>query len=89
MFVCCECCELSGRGLCDELIRPEVSFRLLCIVVCDLETSRMWRPWPALDRNATQKKKKNCFDVRNYVHYIAEAADGPKQGNKRPWSMVT
>jgi len=24
MFVCCECCVLSGRGLCDELItRPE------------------------------------------------------------------
>jgi len=23
MFVCCECCVLSGRGLCDELItRP-------------------------------------------------------------------
>jgi len=20
MFVCCECCVLSGRGLCDELI---------------------------------------------------------------------
>jgi hypothetical protein len=24
MDVCCECCELSGRGLCDELItHPE------------------------------------------------------------------
>ena len=33
---------LSGRGLCDELItRPEVSYRLCCVVVCDLETSRM------------------------------------------------
>ena len=29
MFVCCECCVLSGRGLCDELItRPEESYRL-------------------------------------------------------------
>jgi len=28
-FVCCECCVLSGRGLCDELItRPEESYRL-------------------------------------------------------------
>jgi hypothetical protein len=27
--VCCECCVLSGRGLCDELItRPEESYRL-------------------------------------------------------------
>ena len=31
---------LSGRGLCDELIpRPEESYRLRCVVVCDLETS--------------------------------------------------
>ena len=38
MFVCCECCELSGRGLCDELItRPHESYRLWCVVVCDLE----------------------------------------------------
>ena len=33
---------LSGRGLCDELITgPEESYRLYCVVVCDLETSRM------------------------------------------------
>jgi len=45
--VCCECCVLSGRGLCDELItRTEESYRLWCVVVCDLETSRMRRPWP-------------------------------------------
>jgi len=38
MFVCCECCVLSGRGLCDELItRPEESYRLWCVVVSDLE----------------------------------------------------
>jgi len=40
MDVCCECCVLSGRGLCDELItRPEESYRLWCVVVCDVETS--------------------------------------------------
>jgi hypothetical protein len=40
MFVCCECCVLSGRGRGDELItRPEESYRLWCVVVCDLETS--------------------------------------------------
>ena len=42
IFVCCECRVLSGRGLCDELItRPEECYRLCCVVVCDLETSRM------------------------------------------------
>ena len=46
IFVCCECRVLSGRGLCDELItRPEESYRLWCIVVCDLETSRIGAPY--------------------------------------------
>jgi len=37
---------LSGRGLCDELItRPEESYRLCCVVVCDLESSRMGAPY--------------------------------------------
>ena len=46
MFVCCDCCVLSGRGLCDELItRAEESYRLWCIVVCDLETSRIGAPY--------------------------------------------
>jgi hypothetical protein len=32
---------LSGRGLCDELItRPEESYRLWRVIVCDLETSK-------------------------------------------------
>jgi len=37
---------LSGRGLCDELItRPEESYRLCCVVVCNLETSRTGAPY--------------------------------------------
>ena len=37
---------LSGRGLCDGLItRPEESYRLYCVVVCDLETSRIGAPY--------------------------------------------
>jgi hypothetical protein len=56
MFVCCECCVLSGRGLCDKLItRPEEFCRLWCVVVCDLETSRMRKPWPTWGRSATAK----------------------------------
>jgi hypothetical protein len=56
-FVCCECCVLSGRVLCDDLIiHPEESYRVWCVVVCDLETSTMRRPWPALGRSAKEKK---------------------------------
>jgi len=49
---------LSGRGLCDELItRLEESYRVWCVVVCDLKTSRMRRPWAGLGRSATAKNK--------------------------------
>ena len=62
MDVCCECCVLSGRGLCDEPItRPEESYRLWCVVVCDQETSKMRRPWPAWGHSTTGKKNKNSF----------------------------
>jgi hypothetical protein len=36
MDACCVLCVLSGRGFCDELInRPEESYGLWCLVVCD------------------------------------------------------
>ena len=48
MFVCCECCVLSGRGLCDGLIiRSEESYRLWRVVVCDHVTSQARRLKPA------------------------------------------
>jgi hypothetical protein len=48
MFVCCECCVLSGRDLCDGLItRPEESYRLWRVVVCGQETSKTKRLKPA------------------------------------------
>jgi hypothetical protein len=47
MSVSCECCVLSGRGLCVELItRPEESFRVWCVSECDREASAMRRPCP-------------------------------------------
>jgi hypothetical protein len=37
---------LSGRGLWNELIaRPDESYRLCCVVVCDLETSSIGAPY--------------------------------------------
>jgi hypothetical protein len=60
MSVCCECCVLSGRGLCDELItRPEESYRLCCVVVCDLEKQTSWmrRPRPTRGLSRQEKKK--------------------------------
>jgi hypothetical protein len=60
---------LLGRGLCDELItRPEESYRLWCVVVCDLETSRMRWPWPALGRGATETNNKQGHVFGFYEH---------------------
>jgi hypothetical protein len=57
MYFCFECCALSGRGLCNELnTHPEESCWLWCIIVCDLETSRMRRPWPMLGHSGTSQK---------------------------------
>ena len=67
MFFCCECCVLSGRGLCDVLIiRPEECYRLWCVVVCDLETSWMRRPWPTGDCCA---EKKRMYEYVTFLHF--------------------
>ena len=59
MDVCLLCCVMSGRGLCDEVIsRPEESYRLWCVVVCDLETSYMRRP--RLTGGCRAKKSSGC-----------------------------
>jgi len=56
MFVCCECCVLSSRGLCDELTtRPEESYRLWCVVVCDLENLKNEE---AMTRVVSQRHRK-------------------------------
>ena len=61
--------------MCDELItRPEESYRLWCVVVCDLETSRMRRPWPALGSSATETKNKqiNILRICTLIYYISD-----------------
>ena len=61
MFVCCECCVLSGRSLCDELItRPEESYRLCCVVVCDLENLKNEE---AMTRVGSQRHRKKIVFV--------------------------
>jgi len=54
---------LSGRGLCDELItRPEESYRLWCVVVCDVENPMNEEPYPI---NVTELNiRDTSLDVR-------------------------
>ena len=66
MFVCCECCVFSGRGICDGLItRPEESYRLWHIIVCDLETSKMRRLKPVTGLWKIQPKGCNAKKTNN------------------------
>ena len=46
-----------GRGLCDELIaRPEESYRLWCVVVCDLENVKTEEAMTRVGSQPTEKK---------------------------------
>ena len=67
MSVSRECRVLSGRGLCDgPITRPEESYRLWCVTVCDLETSRIRTPWPALgcwDRKKKDRRRLNWVSI--------------------------
>jgi hypothetical protein len=68
IFVCCECCVLSGRGLCDGLItRPEKYYRLCCVIVCDLETSRMRRLKPASGLSKPVEEEEECYVRRQDI----------------------
>ena len=76
MFVCCACCVLWGTGLCDELFTClEKSYRLCCVVVCDLETSSI-RPCPNGGSYAKLKKISTAFITSpsvqplRYLQYI-------------------
>jgi len=56
--VCCDCCVLSGRGLCDgQITRPEESYWPWCVAVCDLEASCMRGPWPVGAVEAKEKRQ--------------------------------
>ena len=65
MFVCYECCVLSGRGLCDELIaRTEESYRLWCVVVCTLENLKNEEVMTGVGSQRHRKNKMKCMNVK-------------------------
>jgi acetaldehyde dehydrogenase (acetylating) len=62
---------LSGRGLCDELItHPEESYRLCCVIVCDLETSRIGAPYIY---DVSNLRVKDCMPNANMVRCKADS----------------
>ena len=70
IFVCCECCVLSGRDLCDKLItRPEESYRPWCVVVCDLENLKNEEAMTRVGSQHHSKKKKKGV-ICTYRHHV-------------------
>jgi hypothetical protein len=101
MSVCCECLVLSGRGLCDELItRQEESYRLWCIVVCDLETSWMRMPWPTKRegrggggccvRNKQTNKQTNNVEIlifNKFTRYLHQRCKDNAEQLQNTWTF--
>ena len=48
------CCQVQVSVTILSLVQRSPTW---CVVVCDLETSRMRKPWPALGRSAKKKQK--------------------------------
>jgi len=62
---------LSGRGLCDELItHPEESYRLWCVVVCDLENPKNAEAMTRFGSQRHSKKRKVIRLSRSLTHLI-------------------
>jgi hypothetical protein len=60
MDVCCNCCVLSGRGLCDGPIpRSEESYQLWCVIVCDqMNNNPLHLTWLGRKRLENKKERK-------------------------------
>jgi hypothetical protein len=66
---------LSGRGLCDGLItRPEESYRVWRLVVCDQETSK------------TRRLKARYRAVKIQPQWVVTA--GKQTNNKQQWKCI-
>jgi hypothetical protein len=69
MDVCRECCVLTGRSLFDVAITHPTDCGAS---LCTLETSRIRKPWPAMDSSATGG---GCTTFRGYFHIVARCTD--------------
>jgi hypothetical protein len=61
MSVCCECCVLSGRGLCEGLVtHPEESYRVWCVWVWS------WN----LEMRRPRHLKRGCWAIGKKSIYV-------------------
>jgi hypothetical protein len=86
MFVCCECCVLSGTGLCDGLItRPEEPYRVWCVWVWSwiLENDDALADWGLLMKS-TLTHHEATVSTKQFVSNIkSEIIFNQKRTNKK------
>ena len=89
MSVSCDCCVLSGRGICDGLItRPEESYQVWCVWVwsCSIDNEEALAHWGLL-LHWKQNKLLNATPLHAYAfatqHY-KEAGLAPRSGRFPP-----
>ena len=78
MSVCCECCVLSGRGLCDGLVtRPEESYRLCCVgCVWSRKKTREWGGHSPRNWVAAPIKKNLIFEAASFHWSVSNLVSG-------------
>ena len=73
---CCECCVLSGRGLCDGLItRPEESCRVWCVNVVPCNSTLLHLQWIGR-RGQTKKERKRKKERKQSIKHVTKAGAG-------------
>ena len=76
MSVSCECCVSYGRGFCyGSITRPQQYYRMWCVLVCDLKTSKIRQLWSALSCCASEdeketKKKTTNGPLNRFAHAL-------------------
>jgi len=96
MSVCCECCVLSGRSLCDGMITcPEESYWIyMCVCVCVSKECDREAPYgEVMNRNwveAPQKFKKNlALYAYSQIPTVTKRYNNFHSGQCEKWSGNT
>jgi hypothetical protein len=81
-------CVLSGTGHCDGLItRQQESYRPWGVVLCDQETSWMWRLRPTGDCRVQNKQADSKNRKSKWILNL-EVKVKVKQSHYRPWQAL-
>ena len=68
---------LRGRGLCDELItRPGEFYRMRCVVMCDIETSRIRGPRPTTACRTKNKQSRRGIKQATHIDLLPRLGMG-------------